>query len=81
MPRRPLTMHQTITQSPEWRAWRAQNAPVLSQYQEDINDAEETGFFAPKHWKAFLSFLYQIQKERQPKKDLKINRYNKNDPA
>lgn len=78
MPRRPLTMHQVITQSPEWRAWREANAYTLAPFKEDISDAEETGFFAPKHWKAFMQFLYNVRKE-QTIKPLKIKNYSKND--
>jgi hypothetical protein len=72
-------MHQVITQSPEWRAWRESNAYTLAPFKEDISDAEETGFFTPKHWKSFLRFLEQTKEKNRESRQIKIRNYSKNE--
>jgi hypothetical protein len=75
MPRRPLTIHQVLTQSKEWLAWKQVNDYPLSPFKDDINDAELTGFFTPKHWRAFARFLEQAAAHKHKKLKININKY------
>ena len=77
MSQRPLTIQQTITTSKEWAGWREVNNFPLSPYREAIHDAEKTGFFAPKHWKAFVKFIEQVGAKRYEKLKIRIVNYSK----
>jgi len=77
MPKRPLTMHQTIISSSEWTAWREVNDFPTSPYRNDIKDAEMTSYFTPRHWRAFANFITQAQSKKYKKLKIKINEYYK----
>lgn len=68
-------MQQTITDSQEWKAWRAVNDFPLSPFLADINDAELYGFFRPKHWRAFVRFICQSNNKKYNKLKININKY------
>ena len=79
MARRPLTIQQVIIQSKEWIAWKEVNNFPLAPFKDDIKDAEDTGFFTPKHWRAFVRFLEQAGSQKYKKLKIKINSYYSKD--
>lgn len=68
-------MHQTITHSKEWTAWREINNYPLSPYKEAIQDAELSGYFTPKHWRAFSDFLQKAGANKHKTLKVRINKY------
>lgn len=74
---RPLTIQQTIIASKEWAGWREVNNYPLSPYREAITDAEKTGYFTPKHWRAFVKFIEQVSAKKYEKLKIRVNNYAK----
>jgi len=69
------TFYNTITNSPEWKAWKKEQQKrlkLISKYKEagkiyDMTETEENGWISPEHWESFLDFTLEERFKKQMK--------------